>query len=63
MTRVNLYNAALYKLAGEKQCYYMDVCSAFLGSDGYLPASWSTDGVHLQARYYSVWEECMRTLY
>ena len=63
MTRVNLYNQELYKLAGEKQCYYMDVCSAFLGSDGYLPSSWSSDGVHLQAKYYSVWENCMRTLY
>lgn len=63
MTRVNLYNAALYQLAAEKQCYYMDVCSAFLGGDGYLPASWSSDGVHLQGKYYSVWENCMRTLY
>ena len=63
MTRVNLYNAALYQLAVEKNCYYMDVCSAFLGSDGYLPASWSSDGVHLYAPYYAVWENCMRTLY
>lgn len=63
MPRVNLYNEALYRLAGEKQCYYMDVCSAFLDGDGYLPAGWSSDGVHLHAKYYSVWEECMRTLY
>lgn len=63
MTRVNLYNAALSQLAAEKQCYYMDVCSAFLGSDGYLPSGWSSDGVHLYAKYYSVWENCMRTLY
>lgn len=63
MTRVNLYNTALYRLASEKQCYYMDVCAAFLGSDGYLPSSWSSDGVHLYAQYYSVWENCMRTLY
>ena len=63
MPRVNLYNAALYQLAGEKQCYYMDVCSAFLGGDGYLPSGWSSDGVHLYAKYYSVWEDCMRTLY
>lgn len=63
MTRVNLYNQALYKLAGEKQCYYMDVCSAFLGADGYLPSSWSSDGVHLRGKYYSVWENCIRTLY
>lgn len=63
MTRVNLYNTALYQLAAEKQCYYMDVCAWFQGSDGYLPSSWSSDGVHLYAQYYSVWENCMRTLY
>lgn len=63
MTRINTYNQALYQLAGEKQCYYMDVCSAFQDSDGYLPYAWSSDGVHLYARYYSVWENCMRTLY
>lgn len=63
MTRVNLYNEALHALAAEKQCYYMDVCSAMLGDDGYLPSSWSGDGVHLHAKYYSVWENCMRTLY
>ena len=63
MPRVNLYNAVLYQLAADKQCYYMDVCSAFLDGDGYLPSSWSSDGVHLYAKYYSVWENCMRTLY
>lgn len=63
MKRVKMYNEALYKLAEEKQCYYMDVCSAFQGSDGYLPSSWSSDGVHLYGKYYSVWENCMRTLY
>ena len=63
MTRINMYNTALHKLASDKQCYYMDVCSAYQGSDGYLPSSWSNDGVHLYAKYYSVWENCMRTLY
>lgn len=63
MTRVNMYNEALYQLAADKQCCYMDVCSALLGDDGYLPSGWSGDGVHLHAQYYSVWENCMRTLY
>lgn len=63
MTRINMYNTALLQLAEEKQCYYMDVCSWYLGGDGYLPSSWSSDGVHLYAQYYSVWENCMRTLY
>lgn len=63
MTRVNMYNEALYQLAADKQCHYMDVCSALQGDDGYLPSGWSGDGVHLHAQYYSVWENCMRTLY
>ena len=63
MTRVNMYNEALHKLAEEKQCYYMDICSALQGDDGYLPSDWSGNGVHLHAQYYSVWENCMRTLY
>lgn len=63
MTRVNMYNEALYQLAADKQCHYMDVCSALQGDDGYLPSGWSGDGVHLQPKYYSVWENCMRTLY
>lgn len=63
MPRVNMYNEALHQLAADKQCYYMDVCSAFLGEDGYLPSGWSSDGVHLYAKYYAIWEACMRTLY
>ncbi|MCM1149096.1 MAG: S-layer homology domain-containing protein [Butyricicoccus sp.] len=63
MTRVNMYNEALYQLAADKQCHYMDVCSALQGDDGYLPSGWSGDGVHLHAQYYSVWENCMRTFY
>ena len=63
MPRVNMYNEALYTLAEEKQCYYMDLCSALEGDDGYLPSDWSFDGVHLHAQYYSVWENCMRTMY
>lgn len=63
MTRVDMYNEALHTLAGEKQCYYMDLCSALEGDDGYLPSDWSFDGVHLHAQYYSVWENCMRTMY
>lgn len=63
MTRVNMYNEALHALAEEKQCYYMDLCSALQGDDGYLPSEWSGDGVHLHAQYYAVWEKCMRTMY
>ena len=63
MTRVNAYNEALYQLAAEKDCRYLDVTSVMIGDDGYLPASWSWDGVHLHASRYSVWENYMRTHY
>lgn len=63
MTRIKRYNEALHTLAVEKECYYMDLCSAFQGEDGYLPADWSSDGVHPYRKYYSIWESCMRTMY
>lgn len=63
MARVYQYNMALRTLAAEKQCYYMDLCAMYQGEDGYLPAGWSSDGVHLYAQYYSLWESCMRTMY
>ena len=62
-TRVRLYNDTLRKLAEEKNCYFLDLYSAFADADGNLPAEWSSDGVHLQAAYYSVWEKYMRTHY
>ncbi len=63
MDRIDLYNQALHRLAEEKQCYYMDLCSAYQGDDGYLPSGWSSDGIHLYAQRYSVWEQYMRTQY
>lgn len=63
MDRVKLYNEALYQLADEKQVHYMDLCSAFVGEDGYLPWDYSGDGIHIHAPYYEIWEHCMRTLY
>ena len=63
MTRVNAYNEALRELAQEKGCYYLDVCSAYLDSEGYLSDDWDADGVHLLPDYYSVWEDYMRTHY
>lgn len=63
MSRIKKYNEALYDLAKEKKCYYMDLCSALAGDDGYLPESWASDGVHLKPEYYSLWEECIRTHY
>lgn len=61
--RVKDFNAKLYELCSEKECYYMDVFSALAGSDGYLPADETWDGVHLTPDTYAIWENYMRTHY
>ena len=63
MARVNAYNEALYNLAAEKNCRYLDVCSALIGDDGYLPSGMSWDGIHFQPSGYEAWENYMRTHY
>lgn len=63
MTRINEYNTALHQLAADKSCYYMDLVSALAGSDGYLPASETTDGVHFSAKIYKTWLDYVKTHY
>lgn len=63
MTRINSYNEGLYELAAEKGCYYLDLVSALAGSDGYLPADVTTDGVHFSAEVYQQWLGYVKTHY
>ena len=62
-SRVDAYNAALYGLAEEKGCYYIDLIEALADGSGYLPANKTWDGVHLNADYYKVWADYLRTHY
>lgn len=61
MERIDLYNEALYALAQEKECYYVDLCQALASEDGYLPEEDSTDGIHLIPEKYPDWAEYLRT--
>jgi len=61
--RVTEYNAALYELAKEKACFYIDLVEALGDEDGYLPARVSWDGVHFEASHYRVWADYLRTHY
>lgn len=61
MERIGLYNDALYALAQEKECYYVDLCQALAGEDGYLSEAESTDGIHLKPEKYPDWAEYLRT--
>lgn len=61
MERVEIYNQALYALAQEKECYYVDLCQALAGEDGFLPEEESTDGIHLKPEKYPQWADYLRT--
>ncbi len=61
MERIGAYNDALYALAKDKQCYYVDLCAALAGDDGYLTEEDSTDGIHLKPEKYPDWAEYLRT--
>lgn len=61
MPHVNGFNEVLRTLAEEKKCYYLDVCSVLMDEEGFLPASWSFDGVHLNPEQYLLWEDYLRT--
>ena len=63
MERVLSYNEALKELAGEREYYYVDLVEALADETGFLPASDSTDGVHLIREKYPKWAEYLRTHY
>ncbi len=63
MERINEYNARLHELADEKDCYYIDLCAALAGEDGYLPSDVTFDGIHFTAAEYAVWLDYLRTHY
>ena len=61
--RVIMYNNALYQLAADWGCWYLDDFTPLADSEGYLPASDTWDGVHFVVAKYRVWEELIRTHY
>ena len=63
MTNINKFNEALYQLAADKGCYYMDLVGALADETGYLPASETPDGVHFSVKIYQIWLEYVRTHY
>lgn len=63
MSRVKTYNEVLYELAGEKECFYMDLCEALCDEKGYLPSTVTSDGVHFSASHYKVWLDYVKTHY
>lgn len=61
MDNVRAYNCELFELAFERGLYYIDLCEALAGNDGYLPDDADTDGVHFTMSYYPKWYEYLKT--
>ena len=57
---INSYNGALYKLAMEKQAYYLDINSSLIDKSGKLPQEATSDGVHLNKNYYIKWLDYLK---
>ena len=60
-SQVLVYNEMIAHLAQEKECYLVDVWSAFAGDDGALAPEGSVDGVHLTKQYYARWLDYLKT--
>lgn len=59
--RIARYNEVVREVAGAKNCPYVDVASAVTDEEGFLPANWTYDGVHLNRLGCRVWLDHLRT--
>jgi len=55
------YNSKLQALAQQKKVYYLNVAEAFKDADGQLPDKATSDGLHFNAQYYTVWFDYLKT--
>ncbi len=53
-------NEALSQLADGERIFYLDVNQAVCDEDGGLVKDYTSDGVHLKAKYLSLWEEYLK---
>lgn len=55
-TNINEKNAAISGLADQEHIFYIDVNEAVCDEEGNLNAEYTSDDVHLKARYYEIWK-------
>ena len=55
--RVRMYNEQIEQLARTRGCYYITVPDVMITADGDLPDDASSDGMHLNMQYSSVWAD------
>lgn len=54
-------NAELAKLADNEKVFYLDVNPMICDETGGLVASYTSDGVHLKAKYIQIWKDFLKT--
>ena len=54
---IDLRNEEIAKLADNEKIFYLDVNSVICDEEGGLEKSYTFDGVHLMAKYVSIWKQ------
>lgn len=57
---IEVRNEALSQLADGKRIFYVDPNTAVCDEDGGLVSDYTSDGVHLKAKYISLWKEYLK---
>lgn len=57
---IKAVNEGLKSLASKEQVFLIDLHQAFMDKDGKLDASFTEDGLHLNAKGYKVWADVLR---
>lgn len=63
MDRLPEYNDMLLELAGEKGVWYIEITSALVDEEGYLPSEVTEDGINYTPGHYAGWYERIATHY
>jgi len=63
MDRLPEYNEMLSELASEKGAWYIEVTSALVNEEGYLPSEETEDGINFTPRHYEGWYERIAAQY
>lgn len=58
---INEYNALLESLADEKNIFYLEVSTVFDDANGNLSTAYSSDGIHLLPKHYTLWKDYILT--
>lgn len=59
--KLQRYNQEILAVAEEKGAYYLDIASVLMDESGALPEESSPDGMHLNAPYYKLWFNYLKT--